>query len=315
MVAPRLPHDPGGSAGDGNSDTTPDDDRVAVSHSPGVELRLHSRADNHRFEPRNGRRPGRLIVGGLIEAAVGWLGIIGKVRKLFTPPLVTGVTITLIGFSLADVASRTSSTSTRIRQGGDHSEGNPRGRGDLSDDGLRGAEGKGGESQAMPVVVGAAVGYLLSVPLGLVDFGTVRDMPLVGIPRPFPWGAPVFDTTAVVLLLFAFMVSIIESVGDYHAIAAVTGSEITEGGRIARGGIGSEGLACSVAGVLGGACGTTSYSENIGVVALTRVGSRYVVQMGAVMLVLLSLLPKFAGGVLASMPAPVLGGLTWPYTG
>ncbi len=155
---------------------------------------------------------------------------------------------------------------------------------------------KGGSLRAMPVVVGAAVGYLLSVPLGLVDFGTVRDMPLVGIPRPFPWGgAPVFDTTAVVLLLFAFMVSIIESVGDYHAIAAVTGSEITEGGRIARGGIGSEGLACSVAGVLG-ACGTTSYSENIGVVALTRVGSRYVVQMGAVMLVLLSLLPKFAGG-------------------
>ncbi|ASI98542.1 uracil-xanthine permease family protein [Thermococcus celer] len=247
---------------------------------------------------------GALIVGGLIEAAVGWLGIIGKVRKLFTP-LVTGVTITLIGFSLADVAVKNFFNFYADPSGGTIPRATLVAAVTFLTTVFVALRAKG-SLRAMPVVVGAAVGYLLSVPLGLVDFGTVRDMPLVGIPRPFPWGAPVFDTTAVVLLLFAFMVSIIESVGDYHAIAAVTGSEITEG-RIARG-IGSEGLACSVAGVLG-ACGTTSYSENIGVVALTRVGSRYVVQMGAVMLVLLSLLPKFAG-VLASMPAPVLGGLT-----
>ena len=86
----------------------------------------------------------------------------------------------------------------------------------------------------------------------------------------------------------------------------VTCSEITER-HIARG-IGAEGLACSIAGIIG-ACGTTSYSENIGVVALTKVGSRHVVQVGAAILIFLSLLPKFAG-VLASMPAPVLGGLT-----
>lgn len=247
---------------------------------------------------------GALIVGGLIEAAIGWLGIIGKVRKLFTP-LVTGVTITLIGFSLADVAVKnffnfyadpagetivrstlvaliTFLTTVFVAL---------KGRGSL---------------KAVPVVIGAVVGYLVSVPLGLVDFGLVESLPAVSVPKPLPWGQPVFDTTAIVLLLFAFMVSIIESVGDYHAIAAVTGSEITEE-RIARG-IGSEGLACSIAGLLG-ACGTTSYSENIGVVALTKVGSRHVVQVGAVILIFLSLLPKFTG-ILASMPAPVLGGLT-----
>ncbi|AIU70352.1 uracil permease [Thermococcus eurythermalis] len=247
---------------------------------------------------------GALIVGGLIEAAIGWLGIIGKVRKLFTP-LVTGVTITLIGFSLADVAVKnffnfyadpagetivrstlvaliTFLTTVFVAL---------KGRGSL---------------KAVAVVIGAVVGYLVSVPLGLVDFGLVESLPAVSVPKPLPWGQPVFDTTAIVLLLFAFMVSIIESVGDYHAIAAVTGSEITEE-RIARG-IGSEGLACSIAGLLG-ACGTTSYSENIGVVALTKVGSRHVVQVGAVILIFLSLLPKFTG-ILASMPAPVLGGLT-----
>ncbi|NJE10082.1 uracil-xanthine permease family protein [Thermococcus sp. MAR1] len=247
---------------------------------------------------------GALIVGGLIEAAIGWFGIIGKVRKLFTP-LVTGITITLIGFSLADVAVKNFFNFYA----------DPSGETIIKATlvamitflttvfvALRAS----GSLKAMPVVVGAAVGYIVSVPLGLADFGLVKSLPVVSIPRPFPWGSPVFDTTAIILLLFAFMVSIIESVGDYHAIAAVTGSEINEK-RIARG-IGSEGLACSIAGLLG-ACGTTSYSENIGVVALTKVGSRYVVQMGAVILILLSLVPKFAG-ILASMPAPVLGGLT-----
>ncbi|ASJ12249.1 uracil-xanthine permease family protein [Thermococcus thioreducens] len=247
---------------------------------------------------------GALIVGGLIEAAIGWLGIIGKVRKLFTP-LVTGVTITLIGFSLADVAVKNFFNFYADPSGGA-----------VVKAALVAmitflttvfvALRASGSLKAMPVVVGAVVGYLVSVPLGLVDSGLVKTLPVVSVPTLFPWGSPVFDTTAIILLLFAFMVSIIESVGDYHAIAAVTGSEINEK-RIARG-IGSEGLACSIAGLLG-ACGTTSYSENIGVVALTKVGSRYVVQMGAVILILLSLVPKFAG-ILASMPAPVLGGLT-----
>ncbi len=247
---------------------------------------------------------GALIVGGLIEALIGWLGVIGRVRKLFTP-LVTGVTITLIGFSLADVAVKNFFNFYADPSGGTLLKASAVALVTFLTTVLVALRAKG-SLKAMPVVVGAVVGYVVSIPLGLADFGLVKTLPVVSVPRSFPWGAPVFDGTAIVLLLFAFMVSIIESVGDYHAIAAVTGSEIN-GKRIARG-IGSEGLACSIAGLLG-ACGTTSYSENIGVVALTKVGSRHVVQVGAVILVLLSLLPKFAG-ILASMPAPVLGGLT-----
>lgn len=247
---------------------------------------------------------GALIVGGLIEAAVGWLGIIGKVRRLFTP-LVTGVTITLIGFSLADVAVKNFFNFYADPAGETIARSTLVALITFLTTVFVALKGRG-SLKAMPVVIGAVVGYLVSVPLGLVDFGLVESLPAVSVPKPLPWGQPVFDTTAIVLLLFAFMVSIIESVGDYHAIAAVTGSEISEE-RIARG-IGSEGLACSIAGLLG-ACGTTSYSENIGVVALTKVASRHVVQVGAVILIFLSLLPKFAG-ILASMPAPVLGGLT-----
>ncbi len=247
---------------------------------------------------------GALIVGGLIEAAIGWLGIIGKVRRLFTP-LVTGVTITLIGFSLADVAIKNFFNFYADPSGGTLLRASAVALVTFLTTVLVALRARG-SLKAMPVVVGAAVGYLVSVPLGLTDFGLVKTLPVLSVPKPFPWGTPVFDSTAIVLLLFAFMVSIIESVGDYHAIATVTGSEIT-GKHITRG-IGSEGLACSIAGFLG-ACGTTSYSENIGVVALTKVGSRHVVQVGAVILIFLSLLPKFAG-ILASMPAPVLGGLT-----
>lgn len=247
---------------------------------------------------------GALIVGGLIEAAVGWLGIIGKVRRLFTP-LVTGVTITLIGFSLADVAVKNFFNFYADPAGETIARSTLVALITFLTTVFVALKGRG-SLKAMPVVIGAVVGYLVSVPLGLVDFGLVESLPAVSVPKPLPWGQPVFDTTAIVLLLFAFMVSIIESVGDYHAIAAVTGLEISEE-RIARG-IGSEGLACSIAGLLG-ACGTTSYSENIGVVALTKVASRHVVQVGAVILIFLSLLPKFAG-ILASMPAPVLGGLT-----
>ncbi len=246
---------------------------------------------------------GALIVGGLIEALIGWLGIIGKVRKLFTP-LVTGVTITLIGFSLADVAVNNFFNAYADPSGG--TVGRAVLVGLITFLTTLFVALRGRRTRAMPVVVGALVGYAVSFPLGLVNLNLVESLPALSVPKPFPWGEPVFDLTAIVLILFAFMVSIIESVGDYHAIATVTGSEITEG-RIARG-IGAEGLACSVAGFLG-ACGTTSYSENIGVVALTKVGSRHVVQVGAVILILLSLLPKFAG-ILASMPAPVLGGLT-----
>ena len=247
---------------------------------------------------------GALIAGGLIEAAIGWLGIIGKIRKLFTP-LVTGVTITLIGFSLANVAINNFFNAYADPAGQTLWKATLVGAITFLTTVLVALKSRGA-LKAMPVVIGALVGYVVSVPLGLTDFGLVKSLPVLSVPKPFPWGAPVFDGTAIVLLLFAFMVSIIESVGDYHAIATVTGSEITER-HIGRG-IGAEGLACTIAGALG-ACGTTSYSENIGVVALTKVGSRHVVQIGAVILILLSLMPKFAG-VLASMPAPVLGGLT-----
>ncbi|RLF77936.1 uracil-xanthine permease [Thermococci archaeon] len=247
---------------------------------------------------------GALIVGGLLEALVGGFRIIGKVKKLFSP-VVTGVTIMLIGFSLANVAVKYTFNFYADPSGASIPKATLialitfattiyialRGRGSL---------------RAMPVVIGAFVGYIVSLALGMADLSLIKELPLFSIPKPLPWGTPTFEATAVITLLFAFMVSIIESVGDYHAISAIAEAPI-ENTNINRG-IMSEGISCMVAGALG-ACGTTSYSENIGLVALTKVASRQVVQIGGVILILMSLIPKFSG-ILASIPAPVLGGLT-----
>ncbi len=247
---------------------------------------------------------GALIAGGIVEALFGGLGIVGRLRKLFTP-VVTGVTIMLIGFSLAHVAvkyalnffadSTAASAPTAFVIA-------------LITFAVTVAVAlkSKGALKAMPVIVGAVVGYIVSIPLGMTDFTLVSELPVFNIPTPFPWGLPVFEVSAIVILLFAYMVSIIESVGDYHAISAISEAPITR--KHINRGIMSEGVACTIAGIFG-ACGTTSYSENIGLVALTKVASRQVVQVGAVILIALSLFPKFSG-VLASIPQPVLGGLT-----
>ncbi len=247
---------------------------------------------------------GALIAGGIVEGLFGGLGIVGRLRKLFTP-IVTGVTIMLIGFSLAHVAVKYALNFFADPT----AESVPKAFAIAVITfavTLAVALKSKGALRAMPVIVGAVVGYVVSIPLGMVDFKLVNELPIFNIPTPFPWGAPVFEVSAIVILLFAYMVSIIESVGDYHAISAISDAPITK--KHINRGIMSEGIACTIAGIFG-ACGTTSYSENIGLVALTKVASRQVVQIGGLILIAVAMFPKFSG-VLASIPQPVLGGLT-----
>ncbi len=247
---------------------------------------------------------GALIAGGIVEAVFGGFGIVGKLKKLFSP-VVTGVTIMLIGFSLAHVAVKYTFNFFADPSG----ESIPRAVAialiTFSVTVVVALKSRGA-LRAMPVIVGAVVGYLVSIPLGMADFTLVSELPAFNVPTLLPWGTPTFEAYAIITLLFAFMVSIIESVGDYHAISAISETPITN--RHINRGIMSEGIACSIAGILG-ACGTTSYSENIGLVALTKVASRQVVQIGGLILIAISMFPKFSG-ILASIPQPVLGGLT-----
>ena len=121
-----------------------------------------------------------------------------------------------------------------------------------------------------------------------------------------PWGWPKFHFAFVIAVLAGYLASMVESFGDYHACSYMAGGGDPTPKQISRG-IGCEGVGCLLTGFLGG-FSSTSYSENIGLVGLTKVGSRYVVQIGAVILIVAGIFGKF-GAVAAAIPGPVVGGL------
>ena len=122
----------------------------------------------------------------------------------------------------------------------------------------------------------------------------------------FPWGLPKFQLGFIFAVIAGYLASMIESFGDYHACKQMAGGGDPTEQEISRG-IGCEGIGCALTGVFGG-FSSTSYSENVGLIGLTQVGSRFVVQIGAVMLILLGLFGKF-GALAAAIPQPVVGGL------
>ena len=108
-------------------------------------------------------------------------------------------------------------------------------------------------------------------------------------------------------MLAGYMASMIESIGDYYACARISEAPVPTGRMISRG-LGAEGLGCFIAGILQTCNGTTTYSENIGSIGLTKVASRRVIRAGAVMMLFIPIIGKF-GAVLASLPTPVVGAM------
>lgn len=111
-------------------------------------------------------------------------------------------------------------------------------------------------------------------------------------PYPFQWGVPTVSAAGVVGMLAGVLASAIESVGDYYACARLSGAPPPPTSAINRG-IAMEGLGCVLAGLWGTGNGTTSYSENIGAIGVTKVGSRRVVQWGALVMIAFGLFSKF----------------------
>ena len=108
-------------------------------------------------------------------------------------------------------------------------------------------------------------------------------------------------------MLAGYLASIVESIGDYYACARLSGAPPPDHKTINKG-IGMEGVGCLVAGIFGTGNGTTSYSENIGAIALTRVGSRRVVQAGATLMLVFGAVTKF-GALFTTIPQPIVGGM------
>ncbi|MBI2466763.1 MAG: purine/pyrimidine permease [Candidatus Rokubacteria bacterium] len=244
---------------------------------------------------------GALALGGIVEALVGYLGLAGAVRRVITP-VVIGPVIMLIGFSLAPVAVNTAA-----------------GNWGLSVLVVIGVVlfslGLGRRLQVVSVLLAVLGAYLVALILSLigvaakgtpsyVDLSPVAQTPWWLWPQPFRYGLEL-NLGFFAVILAAYFASTIESIGDYHSISYSAGLPDPEPRTISKG-IGSEGVGCIISGAFGGV-GTTSYTENIGLVNITGVASRYVVGAGAVILVLMSLLQKF-GTLVATIPSPVVGG-------
>ncbi|KAJ0061876.1 hypothetical protein NL108_013409, partial [Boleophthalmus pectinirostris] len=135
----------------------------------------------------------------------------------------------------------------------------------------------------------------------------ISSAPWIRVPYPCQWGLPVFTLAGFLGMMSATLSGIVESIGDYYACARLSGAPPPPVHAINRG-IFTEGLCCIIAGLLGTGNGSTSSSPNIGVLGITKVGSRRVVQYGAGIMFLLGSVGKFTA-LFASLPDPILGGM------
>ncbi|WP_448531650.1 uracil-xanthine permease family protein [Pseudothermotoga sp.] len=236
---------------------------------------------------------GGIFVAGfvyLLFALLVWLVGTEKVKRLF-PPLVTGPMIVVIGLTLSPVAIQMASqnwlvatvvvvtvilTSVLLK----------------------------GFWSMIPVLFGVLAGYAVSLPLGLVDVSVVQQSSWLSVPH---FILPKFNWTAIATIAPVSIATVMEHIGDITTNGAVVGKNFFEKPGLHRTLIG-DGLATSLAGLLGGPANTT-YSENTGVLALTRVYDPRVLRGAAFLAMLVAFLAKF-GAVLRTIPTPVIGGIS-----
>ena len=154
------------------------------------------------------------------------------------------------------------------------------------------------------VLIGLIVGYIVAFFLGMVSFGNVGHAAVFALPNPLHFGVE-FSVAAVIGFCLMAFISAIETVGDVSGITkGGAGREATD--KEISGATWADGLGSALAGVFG-ALPNTSFSQNVGLIAMTGVMSRTVVTIGAIFLIICGLIPK-VGAVIATIPIEVLGG-------
>lgn len=241
---------------------------------------------------------GGTILGSFIEMILS--RFIKPLMKFF-PPVVTGTVVTLIGTTLVPV-------SMDWIAGG---VGSPS-YGSLQNIGLAmivmtiiivlNSYGKGMISAAS-VLVGMVIGYIIAIATGMVEFSAVGQAGWVAIPELFRWGVT-FNPAVVVPFIAAYLVTTIETVGCLKAVGEASGKELSDDD--VGSGVLADGVGSFIAGFFG-AGANTSFSQNVGLIPMTKVASRFVVIIAGIILMILGIFPKL-GAVIALMPEPVLGG-------
>ncbi|KAK3879526.1 hypothetical protein Pcinc_015910 [Petrolisthes cinctipes] len=135
----------------------------------------------------------------------------------------------------------------------------------------------------------------------------IHDSPWFRLPYPCQWGLPVVSVAGVMGMLAGVVASIVESIGDYYACAKLAGAPPPPKHAINRG-IWIEGVGTILSGLFGTGSGTTSYSQNVGAIGVTRVGSRRVVQYSAAIMLVCGVVGKI-GALFIVIPEPIIGGI------
>lgn len=243
---------------------------------------------------------GSIIVAGIITYLVA--PYFSRLLRFF-PPVVTGTIITIIGITLMPVAVRWAAG------------GNPAAKDFASAPYILMAlitlvlvlffyKSFTGFISNIAVLLGLICGTVIAIPFGMVNFSQVATAGWIGITTPFAFGIPTFDFASIVAMVLVMLVVMTETTGDCIAIGEIIEKPITQEDltRCLR----ADGFSTMLGGILN-SFPYTAFAQNVGLVGLTRVKSRFVVAAAGAILVVLGLFPKLAA-IIAAIPSPVLGG-------
>lgn len=245
------------------------------------------------------------VLGAVMAASfIGFLitPVFSRITKFF-PPLVTGIVITTIGLTLMPVAAR-------WVMGGNSAS--PE-FGNVANIGLAALTfaivlllSKLGSAtiSRLSILLAMVVGTLIAWALGMTDFSKVTEGPLFAFPSPFHFGMPTFHIAAILSMCIVIMVTLVETSADILAVGEIIDTKV-DSKRLGNG-LRAD-MASSILAPIFGSFTQSAFAQNVGLVAVTGVKSRYVVATGGVILVVLGLLP-IMGRVIAAVPTPVLGG-------
>ncbi|KAG9490434.1 hypothetical protein GDO78_006005 [Eleutherodactylus coqui] len=273
---------------------------------------------------------GAIIIASLLQLFLGFSGLIGLLLR-FIGPLSIAPTITLIGLSLFDEAGKKCGShwgiavltialiiifSQYLRN--------------IEVPLILYSKGKWKISKypifkLFPVLLGMCLSWLICfiltyynvLPSNPASYGfaartdintdAIDNSPWFHVPYPGQWGRPTISLSSVLGMTSGILSSTIESIGDYYTCAKLSGAPNPPTHALNRG-IGMEGIGCILAGIWGTGNGTTSYSQNIAALGITKVGSRLVMQTAGILLIVLGLFGKF-GAIFITIPEPVIGGM------
>lgn len=248
---------------------------------------------------------GSIIAAGLVTFFVA--PFFAKLLRFF-PPVVTGTLLTVMGITLISVsAGDIVSWGTYAAEGQD--------AGALTLRGLAYAFGTlviivavqrifKGFMSTISVLVGLVVMTAIAFALGDANFSDIGQSAWLGVTTPFFFGIPKFNIAAIISMLIVMAVTMVETTGDVFATGEVVGKRITP--KQVANALRADGLSTLLGGIFN-SFPYTCFAQNVGLVRLTRVKSRWVVTAAGIIMIILGILPK-AGAVVASIPGPVIGG-------